>query len=374
MEGFIFCGRMGDLEFLSRLFDLKSLPSNDSRFKNAHDDIWQHTINNADYEGNWVFTDDRFFPQNVSDNIFLSFLCEMAHPLVRPDHQQALRIITIANDWLKIDGWELYREREIAGGNIYQFRQTNAVQKPKESELEGIWEENKLRFFISHRDAYKKKVSEFSEQLAPYGICGFVAHENIESNSKWKDEILKALQSMDACICFVTPDFHKSNWTNQEVGYAIAKGVPMYFYSVDGGIHEGFKFDQQAFKKGLSDLINGIKKDFQGHPKFKRIFIERLKDAVDGSFDHAKNVFFDLVGLEFNDSEIDEIVGAFSAKAKYSNQLNAVRHDEIKAIHKSHPRLKGYTYYWEYLDKNILQKHSQKIYKFEDNSIIRSKS
>ena len=35
-------GRLDDVEFLSRLFDLQQLPSTDSRFKDAAGDIWQH--------------------------------------------------------------------------------------------------------------------------------------------------------------------------------------------------------------------------------------------------------------------------------------------------------------------------------------------
>ena len=40
--------REEELGFLGRLFDLDSLPSFDSRFKNARDDIIQHTVNNYD--------------------------------------------------------------------------------------------------------------------------------------------------------------------------------------------------------------------------------------------------------------------------------------------------------------------------------------
>ena len=36
------------------------MKSTDSRFKNAEDDIWQHTINNEDWDTYWVFDDSRF--------------------------------------------------------------------------------------------------------------------------------------------------------------------------------------------------------------------------------------------------------------------------------------------------------------------------
>lgn len=366
MEQFYFAGRMGEIKFLSGLYELKTLPSYDSRYKNAEEDIGTHAYN-GDYQGNFPFEEERF-QLLADDDKFLKFIARMAHPLVHQDAQQAQRIITIANDWLKVDGWEFYADRAIAGGTIYAYRETTAVQKPKEEELASIWENGKLRFFISHRDAHKKKASEFSGQLAPYGISGFVAHDNIESNSVWKDEIMKALQSMDACICYLTPDFHASVWTNQEVGYAIAKGVPIYFFSIEGTVHQGFKFDQQAFKKGFDDLIGGIKKDFQGHPKFKRIFIDHFVAARDGSFFNAKNRFYDLVGLEFSDIEIEEIMGAFYMRSKYGNQLNAVLTDSIQPDHLKHPRLQSYTLYREYLENEILKKHSSGAFYLEYGS------
>jgi hypothetical protein len=45
---FTFNGKLEELKFLDRVFDLKNLPSTDSRFENAEGDIWQHTINNYD--------------------------------------------------------------------------------------------------------------------------------------------------------------------------------------------------------------------------------------------------------------------------------------------------------------------------------------
>jgi AbiJ N-terminal domain 3 len=48
-------GRLEESEFLSRLFNIESLPSTDPRFKNAAGDIWQHRVNNDDWENNWVF-------------------------------------------------------------------------------------------------------------------------------------------------------------------------------------------------------------------------------------------------------------------------------------------------------------------------------
>ncbi len=67
-------GRMEESEFLSRLFNLSSLPSNDHRFKDAAGDIWQHRVNNFDWEDDWIFYDGRFSLMNGDDETFLAFL------------------------------------------------------------------------------------------------------------------------------------------------------------------------------------------------------------------------------------------------------------------------------------------------------------
>ena len=361
MEKIHFAGRMDDLTFLSRLYDLKKLPTTDGRYENAYADIVQHTVNNNDYEGNWVFNDDRFQLIDGPDDIFLKFVCEMAHPLVSVDHQQAEKLLTIANDWLREDGWELYPTREIAGGKILSFQQINAVQKPKEEDVAHIWAPDRLRFFITHRDAHKIEAKKLAEELSQYGVSSFVAHDSIQAMSTWKNEIMKALQTMDACLCFITKDFYESEWTNQEVGFALARNVPIYLYSVDRTDPKGFKLDTQAIKTGVPELIKCIMRDFAQDAKFKAMFVDSFVGAVDGSFDRAKNRFYDLVGLKFNDNEIERIVAAFSAPAKYSNQLAAVLFDPIKEEHKTHPKLRGYTFYREYLDE-ILKQHSRRPY------------
>ena len=53
-------GKLDDVDFLSRLFDLSSLPSRDSRHKDMAENIWRHRIiNPEDWDDDWVFSDDR---------------------------------------------------------------------------------------------------------------------------------------------------------------------------------------------------------------------------------------------------------------------------------------------------------------------------
>jgi len=116
-------GRIDEVEFLNRLFDLESLPSHDDRYQNASGDIWQHRYNNDDWEDDWIYTDVRFNLLNGPAEMFLRFLCEVVHPVVRPDRNEALKLVGEFNDQLRRAGWHLVEEEKIAGRPRYIPRQ-----------------------------------------------------------------------------------------------------------------------------------------------------------------------------------------------------------------------------------------------------------
>ncbi|UVG61032.1 abortive infection family protein [Xanthomonas citri pv. durantae] len=118
-------GAMPDPEFLSRIFELRRLPSTDSRFKDAAGDIYQHRINNDDWDQYWVFDDDRFALLDGPADTFLRFLCEIVHPLVRPDRAETEKIVQHFNDQLHRAGWELVEEERIAARPRYIPQQLN---------------------------------------------------------------------------------------------------------------------------------------------------------------------------------------------------------------------------------------------------------
>lgn len=115
-------GRLEETAFLSRIWDLDSMPSYDGRFDNATGDIWQHTVNNYDWDDNWVFEDDRFNLMRGDDETFLRFLCETIHPVVRSDTTECERLCQLYNNCLKNDGYEIIEKARISGKAIYVGR------------------------------------------------------------------------------------------------------------------------------------------------------------------------------------------------------------------------------------------------------------
>lgn len=123
-ENFWWAGRLDEIAFLSRIFDLENMPSSDNRFYNVSDDIWQHRVNNPDdWEDDWIFNDKRFDLLNCEDSIFLNFLCEMVHPLVRKDYLDVDKLLQIFNENLKNDGFQIVEKSKISGKPIFIGRQ-----------------------------------------------------------------------------------------------------------------------------------------------------------------------------------------------------------------------------------------------------------
>ncbi len=122
-------GRLTELDFLSRLFDLKSMESFDGRFENAYGDIWQHRINNYDWEDDWVFYDQRFNLLGTDDEIFLRFLCESLHPVVRSDSREVERLRQAFNECLRKDGYEIVERTKISSRPVFAARRLMPIGK-----------------------------------------------------------------------------------------------------------------------------------------------------------------------------------------------------------------------------------------------------
>jgi hypothetical protein len=131
VENIGWSGRLDEPAFLARIWDLGDMRSTDSRYGNAARDIWQHRVNNPqDWPDDWVFTDERFDLMHGDDGTFLRFLCEMVHPAVRPDGEEAGRLVTRFNEILAADGWSLVAAKKLSGRPIFEGRETKGAKDP----------------------------------------------------------------------------------------------------------------------------------------------------------------------------------------------------------------------------------------------------
>jgi hypothetical protein len=105
------------------------------------------------------------------------------------------------------------------------FEAPSQEQPLAADEADRIWDRGMFRLFLSHVSDHKAEVAQLKDELYVYGVSGFVAHEDIEPSLEWQNEIELALRSMDAMAAVLTPDFHASHWTDQELGIAVGRGA-----------------------------------------------------------------------------------------------------------------------------------------------------
>lgn len=125
-------GECSEIDFLKRVFNLDDIPSNDSRFKTFESDYIQHTVNNYDWDDYWFFSDSRFDLLHTSDDIFIKFLCETLHPIVRSKQEDVKKLLEIYNQYLQNDGWEMYAYNKISGKPIFRARRIGVGVEIKE--------------------------------------------------------------------------------------------------------------------------------------------------------------------------------------------------------------------------------------------------
>ncbi|MGI0087729.1 MAG: abortive infection family protein [Nitrosotalea sp.] len=116
-------GSLDDHAFLSRLYDLESMPSYDSRYKTASADIRTHTVDfKGDWDDYWIFKDKRFNLLECDGNEFVAFLCEMINPVVRPDEKEREALLKLFNGNLKEHGCEIVETRSNFGKLHYELK------------------------------------------------------------------------------------------------------------------------------------------------------------------------------------------------------------------------------------------------------------
>lgn len=122
-------------------------------------------------------------------------------------------------------------------------------------------EKNFFKLFLSHISSFKKETAKLQKSLLSYGITSFVAHEDIEPTKEWQNEIEIALKTMDGLASLLTPGFHESKWTDQEVGVAIGRSVPILSirYGLDPygfiGKYQGLQGSGKDFNKISKEIL-----------------------------------------------------------------------------------------------------------------------
>lgn len=201
---------------------------------------------------------------------------------------------------------------------------------PSELEVRRLWPEGRFRLFLSHVSSHKIAVSKLKAELALRGVTAFVAHEDIVPSLQWRDEIELGLRSMHALAALITPDFHTSVWTDQEIGWALGRGVlvvPVRL-GVDpygfAGKFQGVPGSLDRPEKLADALVTALLANPQTHGEMRRSLVSAFARAE--SFLMAMALRTLLVEIkEFTEEEITAMRTACVENDQVANAYKVAR-------------------------------------------------
>jgi hypothetical protein len=232
-------GRFDEVHFLGRLFDLKSLPSTDHRFKDAGQDIWQHRVNNFDWQDDWVFYDHRFNLLYCEDSIFLRFLCETIHPVVRADLKEVEILLNIYNKHLNVDGFEIIEFVKISEKPVFKGKELSKAAKLiktienanlRSKEKNGMIKngtqagikKQQLKVFLCHAKEDKPDVREQYSRLKKDEFVPWLDEENLLPGQDWDLEVRRSVRATDVVLVFLSKNsVTKTGYVQKEIRLAI---------------------------------------------------------------------------------------------------------------------------------------------------------
>jgi hypothetical protein len=150
-----------------------------------------------------------------------------------------------------------------------------------------FWRTGMLRVFISHLSTKSASAAQLQEALLEYGISAFVAHNDIEPTQEWQTQIEIALATCDALIAVMHDGFHASNWTDQEIGFAMGRGVPTFSIRC-GQDPYGFIGRFQAFNGNKRKIADVARELFDAYRKNKQTQ-RQMCEAMVGLFEASDN-------------------------------------------------------------------------------------
>lgn len=232
----------------------------------------------------------------------------------RTDIQNKIRddlnkVHNVANEFYA----EVFLEMEAIGDQDWRQESGLVVsgRRPvNATTIRRIWDSPGFRLFLSHRSSVKKETTQLKEQLRLFGISAFVAHEDIHPSREWQIEIENALASMDGLAALMTADFHESEWTDQEVGFAVARSVPIVAVQL-GLTPYGFLGKYQglssSWAKAAGDIVGVLLKS----ERMFATYVNALRACP--SWTHGNTLGAPLKAIEGLTSEqIDALVAAYN--------------------------------------------------------------
>lgn len=177
-----------------------------------------------------------------------------------------------------------------------------------------IWGDEGYRVFLSHKSEVKKETAALKNGLNLFGVSAFVAHEDIQPTKEWQDEIESALFSMDAFVALMTENFNDSPWTDQEVGVAFGRGIPIISVKL-GKDPYGFIGKFQALSCSWDTAAKEIVKIMVSHDNMLNAYINAVHNCLNYDDGVALSEILPSIN-KLSSQQVNDLVSAFNGNAQ----------------------------------------------------------
>jgi len=186
-------------------------------------------------------------------------------------------------------------------------------------DIRRLWENDGFRVFLSHKSQVKKETADLKDRLKMYGVTCFVAHQDIEPTLAWQNEIEKSLFSMNALVALISEDFHDSDWTDQEVGVAFGRMVPIVTAGL-GGTPRGFINKYQALPCTWESAAEEIVKILIKNDEMVDAYINMVKNSDSYAESNILSKILPSIS-NLSEPQISNLISAFNENAQVHNSV-----------------------------------------------------
>lgn len=188
-----------------------------------------------------------------------------------------------------------------------------------------------IKIFLSHSSKEKALAGKIKEQLEDYGFEVFLAHSDILGGENWSLSLVREIKRCDLFLILLSKEFHRADYTDQEVGIAYCLKKPILPLSIDGTLPYGFMSKYQSLKAKdgtIADLNFELAVTIYVHLRktdFDVIESMIAAYADSGSFREA-NRRADVLSLNekaLSKSQVNSIAEAFVDNNQIHNAANA---------------------------------------------------
>lgn len=147
---------------------------------------------------------------------------------------------------------------------------------------------DEIKIFLSYSSLNKKGVGKIKTWLSGLGFNVFLAHKDIKPSLEWQKVIIKNLKECHIFVLIITPQFNKSEWTDQESGMAFLTKKLIIPVTVGKDLNpHGFLAIYQALPMNPKKIENGcieIVKTIKNDPRYASLVLDLLlKDLKESS-------------------------------------------------------------------------------------------